>query len=321
MNMTMMEPFRNDFNWMQREVKGLYPWVDKNHWEFLRRIGDCCCDGPWCHGHRENGRSFIGRLLSAQVQENPLLDVFQKALVRAEIRFISRYILQRSNEERLTGNLVSELDAAVFLAQPDFRQLSKDRYQVEKEIDFFYYDLSRGGKVEKHTGADLGFVVVVDLPDYPFTVRGLIIQAKKANPSATVNVRQFRTMQDAADNSSAYLFYDMNFRSLASPIVVESSKLTSKADEADKKGTNSFTLSIDDIFSSGVPLSLYILHDIIVQGHGQKHTSFESAFDCFRQMRGNQDDPESFNGRLAIASIGKRISYSGNLDGGLNLTL
>lgn len=148
----MMEPFRSEFNWMQREVKGLYPWVDKNHWEFLRRIGDCCCDGPWCHGHRDNGRNLIGRLLSAQVQENPLLDLFQKALVRAEIRFISRYILQRSNEERLTGNLVSELDAAVFLAQPDFRQLSKDRYQVEKEIDFFYYDLSRGGKVEKQTG-------------------------------------------------------------------------------------------------------------------------------------------------------------------------
>ena len=37
------------------------------------------------------------------------------------------------------------------------------------EVDFFYFDLSRGGKVEKDTGADLGFIIVIDLPDYQIT--------------------------------------------------------------------------------------------------------------------------------------------------------
>ena len=43
------------------------------------------------------------------------------------------------------------------------------------EVDFFYFDLSRGGKVEKDTGADLGFIIVIDLPDYPFTVKKRVI--------------------------------------------------------------------------------------------------------------------------------------------------
>ena len=321
MQATIEDSFRDDFNWMQREAKGLYPWLEKNRWEFLRRITDCCCDGPWCRGHSENGRAAIGRFLSTQIQENPLLDVFQKALVRAEARFISRYIPQRSNEERLTGNLVSELDAAVFLARPQFRAISKERYKIEKEIDFFYYDLSRGGKVEKQTGADLGLVVVVDLPDYPFTVRGLVMQAKKADPNASINVHQFRTIQKNADNSSLYLFYDMNRRTLASPIAFESHGMAPKADECEKKGNKSFTLTIDDILNGGIPLSLYIPHDVIGRGRGQEYDSFKSAFACFRQMPWNQDDPDGFNGRLAIASIGKPISHEINSDGGLNLSV
>lgn len=321
MQLTIVDAFRDDYNWMQREAKGLYPWMEKNRWELLRRIADCCCDGPWCHGHNDNSRAAISRFLSTQIQENPLLDVFQKALVRAEVRFVSRYIPQRSNEERLTGNLVSELDAAVFLARPLFRALSKERYKVEKEIDFFYYDMSRGGKVEKQSGADLALVVVVDLPDYPYTVRGLIMQAKKADPNATVNVPQFRTIQKTADNSSVYLFYDMNHRSLASPIIFESRGMTSKADEADKKGNKSFSLTMDELLNNGIPLSLYIPHDVIGRGSGQKYDSFKSAFECFRQMPWNQNDSDGFNGRLAIASIGKPISHELNSDGGLDLSV
>jgi hypothetical protein len=139
MTASAIEVFLSEFNWMQRELKGLYPWVNKNRWEFMRRIAECCCDGPWCHGRRDNGRGLISHMLSSEIQENPLLDIFQKAIVRAEIRFVSRYILQRSNEERLTGNLVSKLDAAVFLAKPAFRQAAQERYQADKEIDFFYY--------------------------------------------------------------------------------------------------------------------------------------------------------------------------------------
>jgi hypothetical protein len=317
----IVDAFREDFNWMQRQSKGLYPWLEKNRWEFLRRITNCGCDGPWCRGPREGGRSAIAHFLSTQIHENPLIDLFQKALVRAEARFVSRYIPQRSNEERLTGNLVSELDAAVFLARSQFRAVSKERYNVEKEIDFFYYDLSRGGKVEKHTGADLGLVIVVDLPDYPLTVRGLIMQAKKVDPHASVSIPQFRTIQKTADNSSQYLFYDMNSHSLASPIVFESSAMERKADENEKKGHKSFSLTLDDILNGGIPLSLYVPHDVIGLGKGQQYKSFRDAFECFRQMPWNQSDADGFSGRLAIASIGKPISYEVNSDGGLDLSV
>jgi hypothetical protein len=321
MNASAIEPFRNDFNWMQREVKGLYPWVDKNHWEFLRRIGDCCCDGPWCHGRHDNGRGIIGRLLSAQIQENPLLDIFQKALVRAEIRFISRFILQRSNEERLTGNLVSELDAAVFLASPLFRQVSRERYQTEKEIDFFYYDLSRGGKVEKQTGADLGFIIVVDLPDHPFTVRSVVFQAKKCDSRASIDIPQLRTLQKTSGEASAYLFYDMSFKSLASPIVMPVESLSSKAEESEKKGAKTFSLQLDEILNSGIPLCLYLLYDVIGKGSGTAYGSFAEAYSEFINMGSRPNIPDGFNGRVGIVSIGKPITLTTESEGGLHVSI
>jgi len=260
-------------------------------------------------------------LVSSQLQHNPLFDVFQKAILRAEIRFISRFILQRSNEERLTGNLVSELDAAIFLAKPIFRQLARERYHRERDFDFFYYDLSRGGKVEKQTGADLGFVIVVDLPDHPFTVRSVVFQAKKCNSTATIDINQLRKIQETTNNKSAYLFYDMDFRSLASPIVIDTSKLTSQAEESEKKEQKSFTLKMDEILNRGVPLSLYLLYDVIEGGQGVECSSFDSAFHRFQEMANSNLSPEPFNGRLAIVSLGKPISIATNLDGGLDISI
>lgn len=321
MNKSVAEIFQDEFHWMQREMKGLYPWVDKNRWEFLERITGGMCDHPFCHRHRANGRNLVSSLISSNMHYNPLFDIFQKAILRAEIRFISRFILQRSNEERLTGNLVSELDAAIFLAKPVFRQLSKDRYNSERDIDFFYYDLSRGGKVEKQTGADLGFVVVVDLPDHPFTVRSVVFQAKKCNSSATIDIEQLRKIQENTHNKSAYLFYDMNYRTLASPIVIDTSKLTSQAQKSEEKGTKSFTVKMDEILSRGVPLSLYMLHDVIEGGQGEEFSSFGSAFHRFQEMTNSNVYPEPFNGRLAIVSLGKPISITTNHDGGLDLSI
>ncbi|MCX6924473.1 MAG: hypothetical protein NT154_14845 [Verrucomicrobia bacterium] len=321
MNTPIIESFRSEFNWMQREVKGLYPWVDKRYWQLLERIGCCFYDHPFHHFHREDGRSLIGHLLSSQVQENPLLDVFQKALVRAEIRFISRFILQRSNEERLTGNLVSELDAAVFLARAVFRQISRERYRVEKEIDFYYYDLSRGGKVEKQTGADLGFILVVDLPDHPFTVRSVVFQAKKCDSRATIDIPQLRALQKRSGDAAAYLFYDMSFRSLASPIVIPAQSLSAKADELEKKGTRTFSLQLDEILNSGIPLSLYLLFDVIGRGSGTAYTSFEDAFSAFRDMGPDSNMPEGFNGRVGIVSIGKPIVLTPEPEGGLHVSI
>lgn len=321
MSTQMIEAFRSEFNWMQRELKGLYPWVNENHWEFMRRIAECSCDGPRCHGRRDNGRGLIGHMLTSQIQENPLLDIFQKAIVRAEIRFVSRYILQRSNEERLTGNLVSELDAAVFLAKPAFRQAAQTRYQADKEIDFFYYDLSRGGSVEKQTGADLGFILVVDLPDHPFTVRSVVLQAKKVESRATIDIPQLRTLDKVSGDGAAFLFYDMNYRSLASPIVIRSKSLTSKADETEKKGNRTFSLQLEDILNSGIPLSLYLLWDVLGQGVGTSYTSFADAFGAFTSGGPSPNTPDGFNGRVGIVSLGKPISLTPEIEGGLHVSI
>lgn len=95
--------------------------------------------------------SFITKIeLLCFETENDLIDLFFKSLLCAEIRFISRYIPQRSNEERLIGNLVSELDNSICLVKDEFKDFSIKRYSEPKEVDFFYFDLSRGDKVEKH---------------------------------------------------------------------------------------------------------------------------------------------------------------------------
>jgi hypothetical protein len=313
--------FQDEFHWMQREMKGLYPWVNKRHWEFIERITGGMCDCPFCHRHRGTERNLISSLISSCLHYNPLFDIFQKAILRAEIRFISRFILQRSNEERLTGNLVSEIDAAIFLAKPIFRQFARNRYHRERDIDFFYYDLSRGGKIEKQTGADLGFIVVVDLPEHPFKVRSVVLQAKKCNSSATIEIKQLRKIQETTKNKSAYLFYDMNFRTLASPIVIDTFKLTSQVEDLEKKRTKSFSLKMDEILNRGVPLSLYILQDVIEGERGEESSSFDIAFHRFQEMTNSNVSPEPFNGRLAIVSLGKPISIAMNRDGGLDISI
>ncbi|MBM3334641.1 hypothetical protein FJY63_08265 [Candidatus Sumerlaeota bacterium] len=311
--------FRDEFNWVQRQAKGLYPWVSRQPCRLIKRIHGSLCDHPFCRRSRDDAHTLISGLLSSQVLQNPVLDIFLKALIRAEIRFISRFVLQRSNEERLTGNLVSELDAAVFLAKPVFKSVARERYGEEREIDFYYYDLSRGGKVEKQTGADLAFIVVVDLPDFPFVVRGVVLQAKKCDPSATINVRQLHTIQKMSQDAAAYLFYDMSFSSLSSPMVVAISRFQSKVEEAEKYTKNSFSVQMENILDLGVPLSLFLLEDVIHKGMGTTYSSFESAFGCFLNLAIQQDFPDGFNGRVAIASVGRRISLIPGPEGGVHV--
>jgi hypothetical protein len=245
--------------------------------------------------------------------------------MRAEIRFISRYIPQRSNEERLTGNLVSEIDNSIFLIKEEFKELSKMHYGEAKEIDFFYSDMSKGGKVEKDTGADLGFILVIDLPDYPFTVTSLILQAKKINHKSQIDKAQFKTLMSIDEKNCAYLFYDTDFRTLTSPIVltIDDHDFKQKYMKSEEGKTDSFYMEYKDI-CDGHPLSLFIILSLLNNEYGKKHSSMDSAMSFFRDLLYKENRKQNFldfNGRVGIVSLGKKIQYNINDDGGLNISI
>jgi hypothetical protein len=181
----MIAKFKDEYFWMLRESKGYYPWVKSDSYNLIRcleryfELTEYHIHGYGFHHHKGNPYDLVKSLLNERLLENEIIDLFFKSLIRAEIRFISRYIPQRSNEERLTGNLVSEIDNAIHLISDECEEFSIKRYNEKKYIDFIYTDMSRGGIVEKQTGADLGFILVLDLPDYPYTVKSIVLQAKK----------------------------------------------------------------------------------------------------------------------------------------------
>ena len=147
----MIEQFKKDFWALARDSKGYYSWAESQRWSLYRamsrRTGQCrMCDEP------HEGRELVQSLLDDGLGLHPLLDIAFEAYARAESRLCLRFAPQQSNEERLTGHLISELEAAIHLAVPTFSNASIKRYGDEKPIDFAYSDLSRGGRLEKLTG-------------------------------------------------------------------------------------------------------------------------------------------------------------------------
>ncbi len=312
MSKSVSDIFKDDFNWMQRERKGLYPWVAHNYWQAFRYINYEFCDFHCFHRDRISDNKLISLLLNHQFLENQLFDILQKAIMRAELRLLERYIPQKSNEERLTGHLVSEIDSALFLIKPFIKNTSLKLYNEKKEIDFFYYDLSKGGKVENRTGADLGFIIVVDLPDFPYTVQSVVLQAKKSRPDGRIqiDIKQLNKIRSITNNA-AYLFYDMDLERLSSPMIIGTHLWENKLKEAEEKGENSFSIDMGEILTDGIPLSLYILDKVIERRKTDNFNSLGVALSSFREATNEM----LFDGPLAIVSLGKPISYSFNTDG------
>ena len=315
--------FRDDFYWITRNRKGIYSWLGEKSYRLFDRV----LDWDWPFHPKEFGRfgfssgNVLSLLLHGQLFENPLLDILIKSLVRAETRLCSRFIPQNSHEERLTGNFVSEIDSAFFLIKEEFRCLSQERYGQAKEIDFYYYDLSRGGKAEKISGADLGIIFVLDLPDLPYTIRSIRLQAKKVNNSAQIDIQQFRVLTSQG-NDSAYLFYDMNPQTYCTPIVYESARLEHRVTNAESENKNSFSLPYNEILD-GIPLSLYIYRILMHGGATRQHDNFSQAFNYFQQQFNEFKVYDDFYlaGRIAIVSIGQNISLTTDRDGGLSINV
>lgn len=322
----MLQAFKDEYFWMLRESKGYVPWLTKYGHRFARRILGLGHRKHCCDDHYENSRDLMKTIMEGSIYGNELFDLLFKSIVRAEIRFSSRYVPQQSHEERLTGNLVSELDNAISLVKEPFREAAIRRYTEPKEIDFFYYDLSKGGKLEKETGADLAFIFVIDLPDFPFTARTVVLQAKKVNgTSAKIDREQYEAMAKHGDKA-AYLFYDMNLRTLCPPFVYNHNEYQfdqnyKKSIENDQK---SFSIDFDNIMSNGNPLSVFLLSILPFQESGLTHDSFEQAFNYIRGLcHWNKDEvpPLGPSARLAIVSVGKKIQFNSQNNESLSLTI
>ena len=193
----MLPAFKEDHWLISRENRGYYKWVGAMpfHLErhnYLRRL----YNRPFLEGDFD-ARSVVRELFERGLGLHPMLDIAFAAVARAEIRLSMRFIPQGSHEERLTGSLVSEIEAAIHLASGPFRKQALERYNHERTIDFIYYDLSQGGRIEKHTGADLGIILHIDLPDFPRVIRFAAFQAKKLNRSAQLEKAQFNSLLSA----------------------------------------------------------------------------------------------------------------------------
>lgn len=311
----MLQNFREDFWTLAREQRGYYSWARREQealsraaWR-KRRHCPFCCDAL-------DVRELVDSIFEDGLGLHPLLDPVFAAVARAETRFLLRFIPQRSHEERLTGNLVSEVEAALFLARPTFAELSRGRYGEAKEVDFIYYDLSRGGTIETETGADLGFILHIDLPDWPRVIRYAAFQAKKVDGSSQLPKEQFLTLQKEFGEAAAYLFYDMDMQTLLPPMVLSASDLQSRCKSA--KDTDSFSVPLDAV-DDGLPLSLWLFSRLAVEQAGAVASSFDSAFQTFTRRLERQR--QFSNGRLAILSVGRPLRITRNQEIGLNITL
>lgn len=249
------------------------------------------------------------------LKAHPLLDIAFRAFARAEVRLCTRFVPQRSHEERLTGHLVSEIEAALGLVTAAFRESSVSRYGVAQSLDFAYYDLSKGGKLEKTTGADLGLILTIDLPDLPRVVRFVAIQAKKVNSvNATIDAVQYDTLFKHFGHV-AYMFYDVDIETLAPPLMVEAEDLFVQREAAKGK---TFTIANSSVFAHGMPLSLWLIKILAKNKAGESAADVTTAFSRFLEYERKSFDNEFQSlGRLAVVSIGKPLETSFNGDGQL----
>lgn len=248
---------------------------------------------------------------------HPLLDIAFQAFARAEVRLSLRFVPQRSHEERLTGHLISELEAAIQMSSDAFASEAMSRYGEALHIDFVYSDLSRGGHLEKITGGDFGLILVIDLPDRPKLVRYAAIQAKRLEGSTSLGKFQFDTLSKNFQEAASYLFYDCGFSTLAPPMMVSAVDLNSRRNAKDS--TASFSADTNFVFGSGLPLSLWLLTELGAGKVGSSAFDFEQALRQFTdESRQNNNLPFS---RLAMVSIGRRFTVVPDIERGLRITL
>lgn len=262
--------------------------------------------------HSDDISHLIGQDVLKQLINNPglfqspLFHLLFKTFVAAEGKFIKNYIPQNSHEERLTGHLVSEIENGLFILHEYFEQKSDELYGVNVPLNFYYADLS-ANKQESLTGADLGLIFYVNLPDGQKHIRIAAIQAKKVyKTSARIDSNQLNTIIDEYGDNAYYMFYDMTYGKL-SPMIQRAEFVKR---EMDNDTSNSYQRNL--ITNRGVPLSIFLIFDLLNSALDSKET-FSSLWEAKKSLihpgggknnwRRNKDKPDFDNSPTRILAI------------------
>lgn len=229
---------------------------------FYKELRYMLSENDWSGKHKFVKDYIESIFKSHKKNEEAILVLLLRVLIAAEIRFASKYIPQNSHEERLTGHLLSESIFCLDLVKNDLIKICNKLFDTEFNLDFHYADVASNSN-EKISGADFGVILMANLPNSPQVIKAFKFQAKKAHPSATINIKQMESLISKGESGAFYLFYCMqdakNIKNgCLSPLVLNAHRCKNqiKEDERDQK---TFTLNKDIIHKETLPFSAFLM--------------------------------------------------------------
>lgn len=134
------------------------------------------------------------------------------ALAKAEHEFLFRFLPFWSNEERLTGHLISQVVERFVEFSSPWRALAVEKDGANSQLNFWYADTATSRR-EKETGADVGFVIHAKFRNRDEFLKVIRLQAKKVGPSGSADI-EFGQVQAllAKEKLGYYLFYHASDR-------------------------------------------------------------------------------------------------------------
>lgn len=229
---------RSSFLMSPQPKDGVWPpWTDPDIWHYMHR-----------HGNGIHHRSFFERLLGTPSNYDPsaFWAIFW-ALAKAEHDFLIRYVPFWSNEERLTGHLVSQIVERITEFASHWGALG-NKGTEEAHCRIWYIDTATARR-EKFTGADLGLVIQAKLPGQTEYLKAVRLQAKKStyNGQATIDLEQLETLTQK-ENLGYYIFYHQfdNKRWSPAPTVRAAGPFKELEDVKKARGSRAVTVRTRD---------------------------------------------------------------------------
>jgi hypothetical protein len=244
----------------------------------------------FCFDDSRHGLPLLREMLTKPDSlESPLFQLLFRSLVYGEYRFVKTFVPQNSNEERLTGHLISELSGALAVAEAAFESQSEEIYGEKARLEFHYADMS-SDSMEAVTGADFALVMHLNLPDRPESARVAICQAKKLyknGQSLAVDGPQLDHLIGWAEEGAFYCFYDMDPNSLWAPTVMPAREVKNRVEQKAAKqkergrvGDEENPLAHKGLLThyESVPMSVFLLFDMLIaQRAGKRFDNIWSA--------------------------------------------
>jgi len=227
----------------------LYSGIDPMYFREDHHLG-CCAPT----------QLILEHLVKNQIKVNdPLYFYIFLAFLNAEILFVKNYIPQNSNEERLTGHLISEIANSLNIVKGEFIKKSYEVYKCSLDLEFCYSDLSTNN-AERVNGSDFGFIFHINLPNQPERVKAIIIQAKRLDKKTVIDLNQMRNLNLYAKDLAFYCFYDLNSIERLPPLILSQNMLKNYINKEEDINQLSYSIKREIItkYNHSLPLSLFI---------------------------------------------------------------